>query len=79
MKTVDLEFCERLENFQRRFQVILTKGDLLDRKALAKMIWYTGEQIREFKYADTFVGALSSRSLGGVEMFRDQMFPAIRR
>ena len=79
MKPVDLEFCERLENFQRRFQVILTKGDLLDRKALAKMIWYTGEQIREFKYADTFVGALSSRSLGGVEMFRDQVFPAIRR
>ena len=26
MKPVDLEFCERLENFQRRFQVILTKG-----------------------------------------------------
>ena len=33
MKPVDLEFCERLENFQRRFRVILTKGDE-DRKAL---------------------------------------------
>lgn len=79
MKPVDLEFCERLETFQRRFQVILTKGDLLDRKVLAKMLWYTGEQIRAFKYADVEVGALSSRSLSGVEYFRDKIFPAIRR
>ena len=79
MKPVDLEFCERLESFQRRFQVILTKGDLLDRKSLAKMIWYTGEQIHGFKYAETLVGALSSKSLSGVETFRDKMFPAIRR
>eukprot|EP00940_MAST-03C_sp_MAST-3C-sp2_P003396 g3396.t1 len=74
LKPSDLAFCEKLNEAKRRFAVVLTKGDLVDQKQLAKMIWYVREQIRPMTYADIDVFPLSSKTLSGVPELQSRAF-----
>jgi len=66
LKTSDVAFCETLNAAKRRFTIILTKGDLVDQKVLAKMIWYTREQIRSYSYANNEIFPVSAKTLAGI-------------
>lgn len=76
LKPIDLEFLDTLESAKRRSRIVMTKGDLVDRKTLAKMMWYTREQLRAFLYADSNVFPVSSRALAGLDELQRVIFPS---
>ncbi|KAI9280671.1 P-loop containing nucleoside triphosphate hydrolase protein [Sporodiniella umbellata] len=73
IKVADTEFLKMLESKRSKFQIVLTKCDLLVLPDLARRITMVEDNIKQYRYAVQNVIAVSSKSLGGINQLRKEM------
>eukprot|EP00468_Gymnochlora_sp_CCMP2014_P008667 CAMPEP_0167752476 /NCGR_PEP_ID=MMETSP0110_2-20121227/7161_1 /TAXON_ID=629695 /ORGANISM="Gymnochlora sp., Strain CCMP2014" /LENGTH=290 /DNA_ID=CAMNT_0007638099 /DNA_START=38 /DNA_END=910 /DNA_ORIENTATION=+ len=70
LKDSDFEFLEKLELYRRRFQIVLTKADMLETEPLALMLDHTREQLQEHRQVHPEIMLCSSHNKGGIKEIR---------
>lgn len=73
VKVADTEFLKMLNSKQVKFQVVLTKCDLLVLPNLAKRIMTVEEHLKPYRNAVKDVVVVSSKTEAGINQFRKEM------
>lgn len=71
LKPGDMDFFDKLDGFNRRFQVVLTKCDLVDQTPLAATATAISERIGDFKHSVPELMVASSVNRGGLGEIRN--------
>eukprot|EP00471_Norrisiella_sphaerica_P001104 CAMPEP_0184484128 /NCGR_PEP_ID=MMETSP0113_2-20130426/5838_1 /TAXON_ID=91329 /ORGANISM="Norrisiella sphaerica, Strain BC52" /LENGTH=261 /DNA_ID=CAMNT_0026864951 /DNA_START=153 /DNA_END=938 /DNA_ORIENTATION=+ len=79
LKKNDLEFLDKVEYYKRRFQIVLTKADLLEPEPLALMASDTKNQLKEYRHAHPELMLCSSMNHGGILEIRSMLGALIPR
>ncbi|ORX45659.1 P-loop containing nucleoside triphosphate hydrolase protein [Hesseltinella vesiculosa] len=73
LKVADLEFLKELDKKRVKFQVVLTKCDLVVLPTLARRLMVVENDIRSYRHAVRDVLAVSSKSQAGINQMRKEM------
>ncbi|CAO3660220.1 unnamed protein product [Rhizopus stolonifer] len=73
IKVADIEFLKMLDSKRAKFQIVLTKCDLLILPDLARRVTMVENDIKQFRNAVQNVVAVSSKTLSGVNQLRKEL------
>ncbi|KAG1463906.1 hypothetical protein G6F56_005191 [Rhizopus delemar] len=73
IKVADIEFLKMLDSKRVKFQIVLTKCDLLVLPDLARRVTMVENDIKQFRNAVQNVAAVSSKTLSGVNQLRKEL------
>eukprot|EP01027_Heterolobosea_sp_BB2_P010902 GEZU01015929.1.p1 GENE.GEZU01015929.1~~GEZU01015929.1.p1 ORF type:complete len:401 (-),score=150.81 GEZU01015929.1:176-1345(-) len=73
IKSNDREMIDFLESNSVKFQIIMTKTDLVEPKDLARRMYLVKQEIQKLKFASTDVLLVSSKTKAGIERLKDDL------
>ncbi|GAB5356156.1 hypothetical protein AAMO2058_000266900 [Amorphochlora amoebiformis] len=79
LKDSDVELIEKLNRARKRFQIVLTKADMLPPESLARVAQHTKQQLKVHRHAVPEVMVCSSQNKGGIKEIRSLLGSLISR